>query len=104
SFGTVARILMRLAVMPSLRYSYSGSRLALSKGKTASESMVFDTRRARSARVSSVDVCDLCSPVEDREPAFDIAADCEISPTARLPESNSRFKWRKSAHRSETCW
>ena len=35
SFGTVARILIRLPVIPSLRYSCSGSRLAFSKGKTA---------------------------------------------------------------------
>ena len=104
SFGTVARILMRLAVMPSLRYSCSGSRLALSKGKTARESMVFEGRRARSARVSSVDVRDRCSLVEDSGPAFDIAEDCEISPAARLPESNSRFNRSRSAHRSETCW
>jgi hypothetical protein len=41
---TCDRLLMRLSVMPSERYSVSGSALALTKGKTATESMALPPR------------------------------------------------------------
>ena len=42
NFGRLARTLIRVPVIPSLRYSFSGSLLEFSNGKTASESMILE--------------------------------------------------------------
>jgi hypothetical protein len=39
SFGNCDKLLMRLSVMPSLRYSMLGSPLPFTKGSTANESI-----------------------------------------------------------------
>ena len=52
-------------MIPSLRYSCSGSPLAFSKGKTASESMILETRGGRIAAVCTEEVRVSRLPVED---------------------------------------
>src|SRR6476646_3069917 len=71
SFGIFARILMRLPVIPSLRYSCSGSPLALPKGKTARESRILETRWGRRPAVSP-EVNALRLPLEDKRPVLGI--------------------------------
>src|SRR2546425_6288223 len=46
-FGICERLLIRLSVMPSLRYSVLGSLLALTKGNTATEEISWLLLRLR---------------------------------------------------------
>ena len=82
---------MRLPVMPSLRYSCSGSPLVFSKGKTASESMILETRCGRIADVCTEEVRVLCLPVEDKRFAAGIRPMLFHSPQVLRPDSVSRF-------------
>src|SRR5208283_4637550 len=60
SFGIDASILIRLPVIPSLRYSNSGSPVAFSSGKTARESIFLGTRCGWGPVVCEEEVCVTC--------------------------------------------
>ena len=49
-FGNCDKLLMRLSVMPSLRYSAFGSPLAFTNGSTATESIVSPPLRWKKSR------------------------------------------------------
>ena len=56
SLGTCDKLLMIVSVMPSLRYSLSGSPSALPSGRTAIESIVFEGRRRLIGTADPMDV------------------------------------------------
>src|SRR5215472_4195123 len=99
SFGSVARLLIRLPVMPSLRYSWSGSPLTFLKGRTAIESMTLEILRVREEVV--VDEPGKFLVVDEERPV-DPGIDSG-SRRAILPESESRLSRCKSARMSAAC-
>ena len=92
---------MRLPAIPSLRYSCSGSRLAFSKGKTARESIIFETRWARRTPDCDGGFRDAESEVDcegfESEFAVESGLFCAIRQPESVPRSSSCRSFRSSA-------
>jgi TolB-like protein len=82
--------------------SYLPPKDAFPKGKTASVSLILETRGARKAPVCAVEVGPLCLPVEDKRLAAGVTAD-SASCSALRPDPSSRFRRCSSARMSAAC-
>src|SRR6266849_797315 len=105
-FGTWDRLLIRLSVSPSLRYSVLGSLPALTKGSTATDEISCPALRPRHKKAAGKASASTATPATEPHSTFRVRPLAGGSPatTSTLVELELRRKRFRSASISPALW